>query len=270
MTPKTLIPALASFSRDPAFYHDHASVQRVVAKRLVDLFLNEGSAAQFLPSGGSALELGCGTGILTAMMLQALPGIEVHALDASAAMLAEARRTLPDGARVRWVHNDLLEFRPEREYDLVASSSAFHWVAHLPDAFRVVRSSLRPNSYAVIALMLEGTLGELHRIRAEIAPAKRPRSRLPSIDEVRSAVEIAGLQLVSLHDEQHQTVSQSARKLIDELHRMGLTGGEVSRGERLLTRGELSALIERYERARRSSSGVVATYRAAYLLLRRS
>jgi ubiquinone/menaquinone biosynthesis C-methylase UbiE len=77
-------------------YHDHL---RMSARRMG------------LPAGGAGLRLldvGCGTGASTAALLDAAPEAEIIALDASAEMLAQARRKVwPD--RVRFVHGDAAE-----------------------------------------------------------------------------------------------------------------------------------------------------------------
>ncbi len=74
-------------------YHDHL---RMSARRMG---LTRGAGLRLL-------DLGCGTGASTAALLDAVPGAEVVAVDASAEMLAHARRkNWPPG--VRFVHSRL-------------------------------------------------------------------------------------------------------------------------------------------------------------------
>lgn len=65
---------------------------------------------------GSVLDIGCGTGMLTAAM--ARDGIAATGLDPSAAMLAIAR-TRPGGDLVTWVEGDARTARLGRRFDLV-------------------------------------------------------------------------------------------------------------------------------------------------------
>lgn len=76
--------------------------------------------------GERVLDLGCGTGRLTAELSQS-PGIFVTGLDRSAAMLAEAAgQRVP---RASFVRGDgaLLPFLPS-SFDTVFSTATFHWI----------------------------------------------------------------------------------------------------------------------------------------------
>ena len=73
------------------------------------------------------LDAGCGTGQVTASLLERLPGGEVVALDASASMLERARERLGD-ARVTYLQHDLLEPIPIDPVDAILSTATFHWV----------------------------------------------------------------------------------------------------------------------------------------------
>lgn len=76
------------------------------------------------------LELGVGTGTLTALVLREFPHARVTGIDLSRRMLARAREKLrPFRDRVEFVPGDLGSF-PLAEYDAVLSALAIH---HLPD-----------------------------------------------------------------------------------------------------------------------------------------
>ena len=95
------------------------------------------------------LELACGTGIWTQVLLQ-ISG-HVTALDASPEMLAIARQKTGD-ERVSYKQVDLFQWEPERPYDLVFFAN---WLSHVPpadlDAFltRAARA-VRTGGYLVI------------------------------------------------------------------------------------------------------------------------
>jgi SAM-dependent methyltransferase len=71
----------------------------------------------------SALEVGCGTGQLTASLLAR--GLSVHALDRAPNMLRRARSAC-SGATFERVRFE--DYEPRRRYDAVFSASAFHWL----------------------------------------------------------------------------------------------------------------------------------------------
>lgn len=87
--------------------------------------LRAGLALAALPQAPRVLELGCGSGVLTAALLAALPQARITAVDLNAALLAEARARLgaeaESGGRVRLERADAaaLPYR-DRAFDLVA------------------------------------------------------------------------------------------------------------------------------------------------------
>jgi len=107
------------------------------------------------PAGiSAALDVGCGTGKITAELLERLPHATVYALDQSAAMLEVARRELAQqyGDRVRFIAADLAEVTPEHvgePVDLIFSTATFHWVADHDNLFRRLFALLRPGGRLV-------------------------------------------------------------------------------------------------------------------------
>jgi SAM-dependent methyltransferase len=75
---------------------------------------------------GRVLELACGTGSRTRLLLQHVS--EVVAVDASPEMLEIARSKIDD-PRVRFVQADLFSWTPDGTYDAVCF---FFWLSHVP------------------------------------------------------------------------------------------------------------------------------------------
>jgi trans-aconitate 2-methyltransferase len=73
--------------------------------------------------GERILDLGCGTGQLTARIAQS--GALVTGLDSSAEMVAQARRNYPD---LDFVHCDAAAFRFDVAFHAVFSNAALHWM----------------------------------------------------------------------------------------------------------------------------------------------
>jgi trans-aconitate methyltransferase len=88
------------------------------------------------------LDAGCGTGRLTAQLLDRLPRGRVVCLDRSRNMLAEARRSLP-GERATFVCAGLPRIPLRDAVDVVFSTATFHWVLDHPALFRAIHTSLR-------------------------------------------------------------------------------------------------------------------------------
>jgi trans-aconitate 2-methyltransferase len=91
------------------------------------------------------LDAGCGTGRVTAELLQAFPQSQVTAVDASANMVEEAgKRLAPFGQRVKVAQVDLLELADENSFNVIFSTAVFHWIQDHEKLFRILFRALRP------------------------------------------------------------------------------------------------------------------------------
>ena len=116
----------------------------------------------------TVLDAGCGSGRVTAQLLQRLTrGGRVIAADRSPAMLAEARRTLePYGERVTYLETDLLEIDQAlrktqgantaaptargASVDVVFSTATFHWIEDHDRLFGALHRVLKPQGRLVV------------------------------------------------------------------------------------------------------------------------
>jgi trans-aconitate 2-methyltransferase len=98
------------------------------------------------------LDAGCGSGRVTATLVDRLPRGRVIAADLSASMLAEARATLaPFVERVTFVETDLLEIEHAlaEPVDAIFSTATFHWIADHAALFSALSAVLRPGGQLV-------------------------------------------------------------------------------------------------------------------------
>jgi trans-aconitate methyltransferase len=96
-------------------------------------------------AGRAAVDLGCGTGFVTASL--ARRGWRPIGVDLSAPMLGSARAVLPDAALIRG-RSEALPLRPATA-DLVTAGTAFHWMAPAPTLAEVARV-LRPGGWMAV------------------------------------------------------------------------------------------------------------------------
>jgi len=158
-------------------FYDAPLVQRVTYRPPQDAVLRE------LRSAGAqrVLDMGCGTGLLTARIRAELHPRGIVGCDFSRGMLREAATHAPDLA---WVRGDAqrLPF-PEGRFDAVVSTEAFHW---FPDPDRALREFLRvlvPGGRLMLAFVNPTTawLSRATRIASRVMgePARWPtRARL--------------------------------------------------------------------------------------------
>lgn len=147
----------------------HAAEYTALRRRLVpafDAFYGAAVGALIECAAGSpmarVLDLGAGTGLLTAMVAEQCPEARFVLLDGSPEMLAEAQERL--GELVVAVHvQDMTDGVPEGPFDAVVSALAIH---HLEDEdkrvlFQRVHEALRPAGVFVNAEQVAGPTPEL-------------------------------------------------------------------------------------------------------------
>jgi ubiquinone/menaquinone biosynthesis C-methylase UbiE len=117
-------------------YHEHL---RMSARRMG------------LPNRGAGLrllDLGCGTGVSTAALLEAAPEAEITAVDASGEMLAQARRKQWP-SRVRFVHGNAENLAMSGivgQYDGILAAYLLRNLVHRDAALRQFHRLLRPGA----------------------------------------------------------------------------------------------------------------------------
>lgn len=102
----------------------------------------------------TAMDLGCGTGILCRILQDA--GIRAAGMDLSAGMIDIARKDSPD---IHYEVADMVTFRPEMQFDLVTcTGDALNHIGRLEDIrkiFRNVYAYTSPGGYFVFDILNE-------------------------------------------------------------------------------------------------------------------
>jgi trans-aconitate methyltransferase len=146
-------------------------------------------------AGERILDLGCGTGHLTARIAEA--GAEVIGLDSSAAMLEQARAAYP---ALPFVPGDARAFAFDRVFDAVFSNAMLHWITQPEAVIRCVCAALRPGGRFVAEL---GGRGNVQAIVAALRVAAErlgmslelPVWYFPGVAEYAGLLEAAGLEV---------------------------------------------------------------------------
>jgi trans-aconitate 2-methyltransferase len=109
----------------------------------------------------TVLDAGCGSGRVTALLVECLPQGRVVAVDGSPSMVENVRGVLrpQDEARVA----DLTELELPDPVDAVFSSAVFHWIADHDRIFQRVRAALKPSGRFAAQC---GGAGNIERLRA--------------------------------------------------------------------------------------------------------
>ena len=113
------------------------------------------------------LDAGCGSGRVTAMLLERLPAGHVIAVDGSESMVEAARVRLGDRATV--IHSDLLDLELAEPVDAVFSNAVFHWVLDHERLFERIATALRPGGRLIAQYGGAGNVEHFHDVATEVA-----------------------------------------------------------------------------------------------------
>jgi trans-aconitate 2-methyltransferase len=98
--------------------------------------------------GGTVIDLGCGTGELTARLHERCQADTTLGIDSSEAMLAKARPLARDGLRFDAV--DISAFDADGSFDVIFSNAALHWVPDQSRLLRQIAAGLRPGGQLAV------------------------------------------------------------------------------------------------------------------------
>jgi trans-aconitate 2-methyltransferase len=125
-----------------------------------------------LAQDATALDVGCGTGRVTEMLLTLVPRGRVLAVDASPEMVALARRRLGDRAEV-WCQ-DVLDLDLSEPVDAIVSTATLHWVTDHDRLWARLGRALRPGGALEVQCGGEGNIDGVREVIEAVAHDAAP------------------------------------------------------------------------------------------------
>jgi len=138
-----------------------------------------------LQSPRRVVDLGCGPGNSTELLIERFPDADVIGMDSSPDMLRQARERLPD---CTFIAGDLATWMPEQGTDLLFGNAVFQWVPDHPKVLARLLQSLpaggvlavqMPDNTNEPALLLMEKVAASGPWAAAIAKAQAARNDLP-------------------------------------------------------------------------------------------
>ncbi|HZF00500.1 MAG TPA: methyltransferase domain-containing protein [Methylomirabilota bacterium] len=150
---------------NPADYAANSSVQQTWARELI--------AKLNLRGDEHLLDVGCGDGKVTAEIARAVPDGSATGIDDSPQMIEFAKKTFSPGKfpNVRFRTMDARKIKFERQFDLVFSNAALHWVDDHQAILRGAASVLKTGGRLVVSCGGKGNA-------QDVFLALRPEMRL--------------------------------------------------------------------------------------------
>jgi len=130
------------FSKAQTTYNANALAQKEVAVRLSEIISEAVASSRYSPR--SMLEIGCGTGLLTRILLERYMFKTVHLNDISD-VFVPCFSDLNEQYDYNFYVKDAEEIVLNRKYDLIVSSSVFQWFENMPSFMEKIRQHLSPD-----------------------------------------------------------------------------------------------------------------------------
>jgi trans-aconitate 2-methyltransferase len=105
------------------------------------------------------LDAGCGTGRVTAALLERLPRGELLAVDGSAAMVEQAQERFGDAVHV--FQQDLVDLELDEPVDAILSTATFHWIKDHDRLFAQLHKALKPGGRLVAQCGAHGNVANV-------------------------------------------------------------------------------------------------------------
>jgi ubiquinone/menaquinone biosynthesis C-methylase UbiE len=175
-----------------SLFYDLPAVQRLTYRPVHDAVLRALRAS----APRRVLDVGCGTGLLTARIRRGLPDVRVVGCDFSAGMLRHAAARTRE---VAWARGDAQRL-PLRDasFDAVVSTEAFHWFPDQGRALAEFHRVLAPGGRVYLALINTPFTAASELLRVGSRLVGEP-FYWPTREQMRRMLENAGFGIESQH-----------------------------------------------------------------------
>ncbi|HVW69264.1 MAG TPA: malonyl-ACP O-methyltransferase BioC, partial [Steroidobacteraceae bacterium] len=250
----------ASFDRASGSYEAAAVLQA----RVADELLSRLEPFRFEPR--TVLDLGAGTGRMTAALKKRYRRSLVVALDIAPGMLREASRHQHFFRRFERVCGDATRLPfADATVDVVVSSLMLQWCEPPDPAFVEIRRVLKPGGFVLFSTLGPDTLRELRSAWAEAdgAQAHNHVNHFVDVHDIGDALVRAGLSEPVLDVDRVQLTYPDALALMRDLKIIGAHNVTAGRPRGLMGKAKLRRVQEAYETFRRDGR-LPATYEVVY------
>ncbi|MFF2015160.1 malonyl-ACP O-methyltransferase BioC [Paenibacillus sp. NPDC058177] len=266
------------FNRNANSYDTHAHVQRLMSDRLAKSFLGMKTKSNI--SGPNILEIGCGTGTLTEILVSEWPSANITALDIAPAMIKLAeQRVLSDEAnfngirkkpsdRLRFLQADVEMWALDAKaasFDLIVSNACFQWLSNPRQTLGHLQRMLRPGGSLIFTTFGPDTFCEMHEAfneayRANGLEPQRHGLRFLSTGEWNSILKESGFSSIQLERSIQTEKYASARDFLHSVKSMGASTSEAVNVRGLSSRRLFANMYKEYEEKFSIEGGVTASY----------
>lgn len=240
------------FKRSIASYDDNAIAQKMIVDKLFQIL--ESFHLDYTPK--KILEIGCGTGILTARLRKLFPDSELSINDLVEELCVYTTKKLQ--IVDRYLAGDIEQIDLCDKYDLIISSSTFQWFTHPESTFKKLYRHMSANSIMLFSTFGKENLSEIRILQG---------SGLHYLTSEETT------QILSKYFEVHYYGEEYLRLEFDDplavLQHLKMTGVNGIGKRKIWTKGKLEKFVHEYSRLHTINGKVQLTYHPLYFICRK-
>lgn len=191
---------MENFEFDGEKYKNASSHQKEWGARMISEFSLTGAE--------SILDLGCGDGRLTKQLADLVPKGAVLGIDASTGMINTAKEL--EGPNLSFARLDINAMKFNREFDLIFSNAALHWVKDHELLWKNCQKALKPNGLIRFNFAGDGNCSNFFEVIRQVINNSAYKSYfrdfewpwyMPWISEYEKLVELYGFKELRIWEE---------------------------------------------------------------------
>ncbi|MDR1113807.1 MAG: malonyl-ACP O-methyltransferase BioC [Candidatus Margulisbacteria bacterium] len=203
----------SAFSRAAREYDRRAIWQKQVARRLL---------ARLKISPANALDLGCGTGEMLALLAEKFPEIELAGLDSARGMIEQAQERLHANPQVILQIGDMEHLPyPDDSFALLVSNLALQWLESPSRAFTEARRVLRAEGCFLFSTLASGALRELRAAYKKVFGQTDHLHKFLTAEQIRAALVEQGFFIEDFVAETETQYFPDLRSLLRSMQAVG-------------------------------------------------
>ena len=229
-----------SFSDSAQNYHQQAEIQKKVAEGLI-ASIRPWKA--IIPTG-PILEVGCGTGFLSKLLVTEFEGSEIHVTDISKSMVEFAKQQIGNSDALEFFELNVNQIKnPEPKFSLIASNFVAQWFDDTAIGLEHLTKMLKPGGLLLTAFPGNQSFTEWFDCCLELG-LPYTGNPLPDVEEVIVKLSLHPVQI----DYYENNIYQSFSSSLDFFKHIKWIGAGTSKSGKRLTIKELKRLTDFWDK----------------------